>query len=151
MRLRNELWQGCFGYWQNRFIHHNILILGYTAWIGYLNQGRGMVVCEVVDAIPPSIDWSVDTVIFNRTFIPQAQVARYLEALELENKVDTALLNAIATYDPTEAIVVLVIGSGAVDINLLQHLAIAPADCYQQVQRRWAEFQPDLTTQRRYS
>jgi hypothetical protein len=148
--MRNELWQGYFGYWHNQFIRHNILILGYTAWIGYVNEKRGMVVCDVIDIIPPSIDWSIDTVTFNRAFIPQAEVAKYLEAFELENKTVTTLLNSIATYDPTQAIVILVIGNGAVDINLLQNLAISPADCYQQVQRRWAEFQPDLTTQRRY-
>lgn len=151
MRIQDSLWQGNFGYWQNQFIHQYILMIGYTAWIGYLNQGRGMVVCEVVDVIPPSIDWSVDTVIFDRSFIPQAQVAKYLEAFELEREAVTALLRAIATYDPTQAMVVLIIGNSVVDINLLQHLAIPPADCYQQVQRRWAEFQPDLTTQRRYS
>jgi len=150
MRMRNELWQGYFGYWQNQFIRHNILILGYTAWIGYVNEGRGMTVCHTVDTIPPSIDWSVDTITFNRVFIPQAQVAKYLRAFELEQGIVTALLEAIATYDPTQAIVILVIGNGAVDINLLQHLAISPANCYEQVQRRWAEFQPDLTTQRRY-
>ena len=53
------------------------------------------------------------------------------------------------TYDPTQAIVILIIGNGAVDINLLQNLRISPAECYRQVQQRWVEFQPDLTTQRR--
>lgn len=151
MRPQDSLWQGCLGYWQNRFIHHNILLLGYTAWSGYMNQGRGMLICDVVDAIPPLIDWSIDTVTFNRVFIPQAQVARYLQAFELETEVVTSLLNAITTYDPTQAIVVLLIGNGELDINLLQHLAISPADCYAQVQHRWAEFQPDLTFQRRHS
>lgn len=140
MRMRNELWQGYRGYWQNQFIRHNILTIGYTAWNGYVNAGKGMVVCEVVDAIPTCIDWSVDTVTFNRTFVPQDRVARYLQTLELKQEAATALLNAIATYNPTQAIVILVIGNGEVDINLLQHLAISPADCYQQVQQRWAEF-----------
>lgn len=149
MRMRNELWQGYFGYWQNRFIHHKILILGYVAWSGYFNEGRGMVVCEVVDAVPPCIDWRIDTLTFNQTFIPQAQVAKYVQALELEKEAVSALLRALTAYDPTQAIVALVIGNGAVDINLLQNLAISPADCYKQVQQRWAEFQPDLTAQRR--
>jgi hypothetical protein len=151
MRMRTELWQGHFGYWQNRFIHHNILMIGYTAWVGYMTQGRGMVVCDVVDAVPPSIDWSVDAVAFRRTFIPSAQVTTYLHSLALMQEAGVALLNAIATYDPTHAMVVLVMGNGAVDINLLQNMAIAPADCYTQVQQRWAEFQPDLTTPRKHS
>jgi hypothetical protein len=142
MRMRNELWQGDFGYWQNQFIHQNILTIGYTAWKGYITQGRGIVVCDVVDVILPSIDWSVDTVGFNLIFIPEARVADYLQALELEQDAITGLLSQITTYDATQAIVVLVIGNGAVDINLLHHLAISPLDCYDQVQQRWMEFQP---------
>ncbi len=149
MRMRNDLWQRCFGYWQNQFIHHHGLILGYIAWIGYLNQGRGLVVCDIVGAISPTIDWSIDTVPFHRAFIPQAEVAKYLEVFELENEVVTALLGAIATYEPSQSIVLLVIGNGAVDISVLYNLAISPPNCYQQVQRRWAEFQLDLTTPRR--
>ena len=148
MRIGNELWQGYFGYWQNRFIHHNILTIGYTAWNGYMNVGKGMVVCDIIDAIPPSIDWSVDTVAFNRTFVPQGQVASYLQKLEPEKDALTALHKAIATYEPTQAIVIVIVGNGTVDINLLQNLGISPAECYRQVQQRWLEFQPDLTTQR---
>jgi hypothetical protein len=106
--MRNELWQECFGYWQNRFIHHNILILGYTAWLGYANEGRGMVVCNVMDFISPLIDWSVDNVTYNRIFIAQAQAVKYLQQLQLEGEAVTALESAIATYGPTQAIVMLV-------------------------------------------
>jgi hypothetical protein len=151
MRPRNELWQGYSGYWQNQFIHQNILLLGYTAWNGYLNIGRGIVVCNVIDVISPSIDWSVDTVAFNPIFISQAQTTTYLQELELDSKIATTLLNTIATYNPTQAIVVLIVSNGAVDINLLQHLKISPAECYKQVQHRWAEFQFDLTTPKRHS
>lgn len=151
MRMRNELWQGYFGYWQNRFIQHNILTIGYTAWNGYVNVGKGVVVCDVVDTIPPSIDWSVDIVTFNLAFVPQAQLTLYLQALEVDKDAMTALHKAIATYDPTQAIVILIVGNGAVDINLLQDLAISPAECYEQVQQRWVEFQSDLNTHRRDS
>ncbi len=144
MRMRNEVWQGSFGYWQNQFIHHNILSIGHLAWSGHTNQGRGMVVCQVIDVIPSFIDWSVDAVTFDQTFVSQGQVARYLQALELTQDVAPALLKAIATYDPTKTIVVLVMGNGEVDINLLQDLAIEPADCYAQVQQRWSEFQPNF-------
>ncbi len=149
MGIGNELWQGYFGYWQNRFINYNILTIGYTAWNGYINAGKGMVVCDVVDAIPPFIDWNVDTVTFNRAFVPQGQVTSYLQTVELEKDAVTALHKAIATYEPTQAIVILIVGNGTVDINLLQNLGISPPECYQQVQQRWVEFQPDLTTQRR--
>lgn len=147
MKTNDSVWQGHFSYWQNLFIHQNVLAIGYTAWKGYLDAGRGMVVCEVVDAVPSYINWSIDTVIFNQAFISQALAADCLRGLELKEAVNP-LLDAITTYDPTQAIVVLVIGNGAVDINLLQHLAIPPADCYEQVQRRWAEFQLGLQPKR---
>jgi hypothetical protein len=150
MRGRNDLWQGCFGYWQSRFTHHHILTIGYTAWKGYVDAGRGLVVCDVVEAVPSTIDWQVDAVAFNRAFIPQAQVVGYLQALDLGSGGVADLLPAIATYDPTQAIVLLITGSGTLDINLLQNLAIAPAECYAQVERRWAEFQPDFIPQGEY-
>lgn len=149
MRKQNDHWQGDCGYWQNHFIQHNLLTIGYTAWIGYATQGRGMVVCDVVDAILPTIDWNIDIVAFYQIFIPQLQVRNYVRALEIEQAAVNTLLESIATYDPTQAIVVLVIGNGAVDINLLQNLALSPVNCYEQVRRRWAEFQPDLITPRR--
>jgi hypothetical protein len=150
MRMRDELWQGCSHDWQNRLIHHNILTIGHIAWNGWVNLGKGMVACDLVDAILPSIDWRSHTVNFNREFIPQVQVAIDLqEALELEKDEVTSLLRAIGTYDPTQEIVVLVRGNGAMEINLLQNLAISPADCYRQVQQRWEEFQTDLTPQRK--
>lgn len=138
MRIRNELWQGCFGYWQNQFIHHHVLVLGHTAWLGYLNAGRGLVVCKLLEAVPSSIDWETETVAFNCDYLPQAQVAAYLQA-ELNEAAVAALLAALTAYEPTRDMV-LAVGNGALDINLLQRMAIPPADCYAQVQRRWAEF-----------
>ncbi|AFZ18865.1 hypothetical protein [Allocoleopsis franciscana] len=140
MRPESSVWQGNFGYWQNRFIQQNILLIGYTAWNGYLNTGQGIVVCNVVDTISSVLDWEVDSVTFHQEFIPQAQVEAYLQALELQLEAVTALLKAITTYDPNQAIVLLVIGNGVVDINLLNNLKISPADCYAQVQHRWIEF-----------
>ncbi len=70
MRPTNDPWQGNFSYWQNRFIQHNLLTIGYTAWLGYASQGWGLVVCDVVDDI---IDWRSDTVTFHQAFIPLFQ------------------------------------------------------------------------------
>lgn len=141
MRMRDELWQGNFGYWQNQFIHYNILLIGHSAWLGYQEQGRGMVVCEVVDAILPYMDWAIDPIAFHHTFVPQAQVSQHLQTMALASTAMAELLATISTYEPTTAIVVLVMGNNTVSINLLSHLAVSPADCYQQVQQRSVEFQ----------
>jgi hypothetical protein len=144
MQGRVELWQESFGYWQNHWIAQNILSIGYTAWNGYIYSGLGMVVCWVQSPISSAIDWTVDTVAVEQTFIPYAQVTAYLPRLHLTGEAAVGLLSAIATYDPTQAIVIVVIGNGAIDINLLQNLKVPPADCYAQVRRRWSEFQPNL-------
>jgi len=39
MRVEDNKRQGSFGYWQNLFIHQNMLTIGYTAWNGVLTAG----------------------------------------------------------------------------------------------------------------
>lgn len=39
MRVEDNKRQGSLGYWQNLFIHQNMLTIGYTAWNGVLTAG----------------------------------------------------------------------------------------------------------------
>jgi hypothetical protein len=141
MRPRNDIWQGDCGYWQNRFIRENLLPLGHAAWQGFITQGRGMVVCDVVLVDAESVDWNSDIVEYTIRFVPLPDVAAYLQTLSLEATLIERLIDTVQTYDPDQAILLLINEDGRADINLLQHLAISPADCYQQMQRRWSEFQ----------
>jgi len=140
MRIEDSVWQGSFGYWQNLFIHQNILPIGYTAWNGFLHGGRGLVACKINTPINGSVNWSVDTIKYDLQFISQLYATAYLQQLELENTVSN-LLSIIASYEPKEAIIFLSIANGQIDINLLQKLAISPVECYEQVCKRWEEFQ----------
>lgn len=142
MRVEDSVWQGSFGYWQNLFIHQNILSIGDTAWKGFLNLGRGIVVCKINTPIDCSINWSIDNVRYDLEFISQLEANAYLQKLELEETTVSHLLQIVATYEPNQAIVFLSIGNGQIDINLLQNLAISPVVCYEQVCKRWEEFQP---------
>ncbi len=141
MRIEDSVWQGSFGYWQNLFIHQNILAIGYTAWNGFLHRGRGLVACKINTPINGSVNWSVDTIKYDRQFISQLYATAYLQELELEENSVSNLLSIIASYDPKEAIIFLSIANGQIDINLLQKLAISPVECYEQVCKRWEEFQ----------
>ena len=141
MRIEDSVWQGSFGYWQNLFIHQNILALGYTAWNGFLDGGRGLVACKINTPINGSVNWSVDTIKYDRQFISQLYATAYLQELELEENTVSNLLSIIASYEPKEAIIFLSIANGQIDINLLQNLAISPVECYEQVCKRWEEFQ----------
>jgi hypothetical protein len=142
MRIEDSVWQGSFGYWQNLFIHQNILSIGHTAWDGFLNLGRGLVVCEINTLINGSVNWSVDTIKYDLQFISQLQANAYLQQLELEENTVPNLLQIIASYQPKEAIIFLSSANGQIDINFLQNLAISPVQCYQQVCKRWEEFKP---------
>ncbi len=141
MRIEDSVWQGSFGYWQNLFIHQNILAIGYTAWNGFLHRGRGLVACKINTPINGSVNWSVDTIKYDRQFISQLYATAYLQELELEENSVSNLLSIIASYEPKEAIIFLSIANGQIDINLLQNLAISPVECYEQVCKRWEEFQ----------
>jgi hypothetical protein len=142
MRVEDSVWQGSFGYWQNLFIHQNILSIGYTAWNGFLHQGRGIVVCQINSLINGSVNWSLDTIKYDLKFISQLHATAYLQQLELEENTVSNLLQIIASYEPKEAIIFLSIANTQIDINLLQNLAISPVECYEQVCNRWEEFQP---------
>lgn len=142
MRVEDSVWQGSFGYWQNLFIHQNILSIGHTAWNGFLNSGRGIVVGKINTPIDCSINWSIDNVRYDLEFISQLEANAYLQKLELEETTVSHLLQIVATYAPNQAIVFVSIGNGQIDINLLQKLAISPVECYEQVCKRWEEFQP---------
>lgn len=144
MRTRDNVWQGSFGYWQNLFIHEHVLEIGYTAWNGFLTLGRGMVVCDVIIPENQSVNWSLDVIEYVLGFLDEPETIAYLQKLELSPEIRVSLCHIVATYDPSQAIVILLTGNGQVDINLLQQLAFPPADCYNQVRQRWDEFQPCL-------
>lgn len=149
MRPQDSIWQGCFGYWQNLFIRENLLSLGHAAWQGFITQGRGMVVCDVVIADVGAVDWHRDIVEYTVRFVPLSTVSAYLQTLNLEATSIEHLIDAVQTYDPARAILLLIHENERTDINLLQQLAISPADCYQQIQQRWSEFQLENPTPRR--
>jgi hypothetical protein len=150
MRPRSEVWQGCSGYWQNQFIRENLLPLGHAAWQGFMTQGRGMVVCNVTmpaahcaNANGGAVDWCSDIVDYTVRFVPLPDVSAYLRSLSLEATLIEHLTDIVQIYDPDQAILLLMNENGRVDINLLRNLKVSPLDCYQQVQRRWIEFQLD--------
>lgn len=141
MRPPTEVWQGCSGYWQSAFIRENFLTLGHAAWQGYLTQGQGMVVCDVVIANVEIVDWQSDIVEHTIRFIPLSNLAAHLQTLNLESTAIEHLLNTVRTYDPAQQILLLMNKNGRIEIGILKQLSVSTTDCYQQMQKRWPEFQ----------
>lgn len=149
MRVEDNKRQGSFGYWQNRFIHQNMLTIGYTAWKGFLTAGLGMVVCEVNLPVNTPVNLQVDTVPHHLQFLKELSVTDYLHRRSIEPSPLSNLLQIIATYNPTKEIIILLAGDGKIEIDLLQRLAITPVVCYDRVRQRWDESQLCQTTKRR--
>lgn len=141
MRIKDSIWQGDFGYWQRPFIHQHLLEIGYTAWHGFLTVERGMVICHVDLQANVSVDWTVGQIRYDLQFVSQIDANAYLQRLELERTEVAILFKTIVTYDPMTEILLLITGGSQIEVNFLQRLAISPPDCYEQVNRRWAEFQ----------
>lgn len=138
MRVQNSVWQGC-GDWQPLFIREYWLPIGHLAWQGFLQQGLGMVVCEVHGATA-TVDWSRTAVPYTSRFVPQAELANCWHNLALLTDQLPAVADAVATYDPTQDAVLLLLGDSGPYISCLKGWAVPPPDCSRQLGNRAAEF-----------
>jgi len=144
MRPENSVWQGNFGYWQNEFIHANLLVIGYYAWNGYVESGRGIVCVDVQDAAIASKIISLDWIPFRAEFIAKPQMVSQMQARKVEEGVIVIdqLLRVVDRYHPDEDVILLLTAQTQTEIHLLHNLKISPPECDRQVRRRWHEFQP---------
>ncbi len=147
MKFQDSYWQGNFGYWQKSFIHSNLMMIGYSAWQGFLQNGRGVLVCEVDrQAIAPS-NSGLEVNQFKSKFIAAPTLISSIQSISKDQDLVTVLTQAVQTYIPEQEIILLIKMEEHIEINLFQNLKIFPPDCYTQVSRRWEEFQPCLETQ----
>jgi hypothetical protein len=144
MRPSNSVWQGNFGYWQNNFIHNNLLVIGYTGWKGFQSFGRGIVICDVDTKVAHPTNTSLDTVPFTLQFLPWDLIGFYLRSQSLNSSIISSIFPAVATYNPHQDILLVLKAEPQIEVNFLHQLKITPPDCYEQVCKRWSEFQPSL-------
>ncbi|MEA5600516.1 hypothetical protein HUN01_01490 (plasmid) [Nostoc edaphicum CCNP1411] len=152
MRPSNSVWQGNFGYWQNSFIHNNLLVIGYTGWKGFQSFGRGVVICDVDTKVTHPTNTSLDTVPFTLQFLPSDLIGFYLRSFQDSGAISQSICSsmissispAIATYNPHQDILLVLKAEPQIEVNFLHQLKITPPDCYEQVRKRWSEFKPSL-------
>ncbi|MEH1900206.1 MAG: hypothetical protein V7L04_01970 [Nostoc sp.] len=144
MRSSNSVWQGNFGYWQNGFIHNNLLVIGYTGWKGFQSFGRGVVICDVDTQVTHSTITNLDLVPFTLQFIPSNLIGFYLRSQSLNSSMISSILPTVATYNPHQDILLVLKADPQIEVNFLHQLKITPPDCYEQVCKRWSEFEPSL-------
>jgi len=151
MLTKDSIWQSSSCNWQSLFIRENFLSLGHTAWQGFIIQGQGIVVCHPDVEDTRSINWSLDLVEYKAHFLNELEVAVYLQLLNLQDREIALLIDKVHNYDPKTELLLLIKEDSSIYINLLQNMAISPAECFQQVQQRQSEFQLDRFTPRRNS
>ncbi|WP_144416073.1 hypothetical protein [Calothrix sp. 336/3] len=118
----------------------NIVLIGYTAWKGFLKLGRGAVFCCIQeDNLPGKLDE-----ILNLKFFTKSQLEIYLHELILAPKSIPSILQAVDSYNPQTDLILLLQFDSKFEVNILQNLSISPPVCYQQVSQRWEEFHPQM-------
>jgi hypothetical protein len=129
------------------FFVQNSLWIGYQAWQGHLNFGRGVVVISSsIDLMDNSDRHSRDLSepSLNFRYIPQQQLSFYLQEWLVPNDSMEPILTAVADYQPAAELVFAIESDSKLDIGWCQNLQVLPPACHQQIDRRLSEFQ--LTT-----
>ncbi|MBW4460023.1 MAG: hypothetical protein KME47_07260 [Nodosilinea sp. WJT8-NPBG4] len=139
MRIDTSVWQGCFGDWQPLFIREYWLPIGHIAWQGFLQQGRGMVLCEVHTSTA-TVDWSCTAVPYTARFVTAGALADCCHGLSLTADQLPAVAEAIATYDPAQDAILLLMGNSHPYVSCLKGWAVPPPECSRQMGDRHAEF-----------
>jgi hypothetical protein len=125
-------------------LSQNFLWVGYWAWQGYLNSDRGIIaVSSEVDLLDDTDGlWEdLSSLNLNFRYIPQLQLATYLQEWLVPSNAIDPILTAVADYHPETELIFALESNPNLDIGWCQRLKISPPDCYQQIWRRWSEFE----------
>lgn len=123
----------------------NWLWIGYHAWCGYLTSDRGIVVISSdVDLLDDS-DRCYEPQL-NFRYLAQSQLSPYLQEWLLPARSIDSILLAVTNYQPNSELI-FAIEASAIDIGWCQRLKTSPPDCYQQIWRRWQEFELNASPQ----
>jgi hypothetical protein len=122
----------------------NFIWIGYQAWQGYLNLDRGIVaISSQVDLFDTSDRQGTDSSAssLNFRYIPQPQSAIYLQEWLVPTDSIDSITTAVANYQPQTELIFAVESGTNLDIGWCQNPKTSPPDCYQQICRRWSEFE----------
>jgi hypothetical protein len=121
----------------------NFIRIGERAWQGYLNLDRGIVaISSQVDLFDNSDTQGADSSAsaLNFRYIPGPQLALYLQEWLVPSPSIDSITTAVANYHPQTELIFAIESGIDLDIGWCQNLKISPPDCYQQICRRWSEF-----------
>lgn len=130
----------------------NLLLIGYTAWKGFLKSGRGVVICSIYDVkhntanlshtpfLTVHSKYQLADEIVSTHFLSRKDVEAYLQEWLVPAETITKILQAVDSYNPQFDMILLTKNDLQIEVNILQKSVVAPVECYQQVIQRWQEF-----------
>jgi len=144
MQIRDIPWQKQGDNWPAFFIREHFLAIAATAWAGFLQHGRGLVIGEVTLPSQGWVDWRQQAVAYRLAFLPLPEALDYLKQTNLpSNWPDEeyqSLRLKLAEYCAEGEIFLGLQGQGETLVLQLQNLAIAPRAAYAQFCQRREEF-----------
>ncbi|MEN9208262.1 MAG: hypothetical protein Q6L50_04935 [Gloeomargarita sp. GMQP_bins_120] len=122
-----------------RFITTNHLVLGYNAWAGFLQIGRGAVICTL------NRSQGEDCPTY---FVPRSRLLPLLRAWLVTPDMPLLshqfwlahFLQVVDHYDPTREVVLFLEAGAQATFFYLQNLPVPPPRCYAELARREEEF-----------
>lgn len=126
--------------WVQPFLQQHYLQLGGMAWQGFRQWGRGLLTCDVELPNGRPIRWATEIVCHRLNYWTSHELAFHLDALRLDNLDDGLLHRTLASYEPRQELVALMLGPGKPVILHFSQMRITPVECDRQLQRRQSEF-----------
>ncbi|BAZ18227.1 hypothetical protein NIES4071_101120 (plasmid) [Calothrix sp. NIES-4071] len=130
----------------------NLLLIGYTAWKGFLKLGRGVVICIIYDVkhnttnlshtpfLTVHSKYQLADEIVSTYFLSKKDVEAYLQEWVVPPETITTILQAVDSYNPQLDMILLTKNDLHIEVDILQKSVVVPVECYQQVMQRWHEF-----------
>jgi hypothetical protein len=120
----------------------NLLLIGYTAWKGFSQLGRGVVFCHIQQVNLANVSYSnrCSNEVVSTHFLTRIDLNSYLQEWIVTPETINHILQAVDTYNPQLDIIILVKDGSKIEVDILQNSLLAPLECYQQVCQRWNEF-----------
>ncbi len=102
------------------FCEENQVLVGASAWSGYQQQGKGLVLVQNSDSSPPQIE-----------YIPRKLLKKTMRQYGVAPEDTRAMDNMIEVYEPTNSVVMVYVNNnGEISESMTPQTEPTPQECY---------------------
>lgn len=106
------------------FCEQNQVLLGASAWEGYQQQGKGLVLVQDLDSSPPQIQ-----------YIPRQLLKKIMRQHGVDPEDTQAMNNMIAVYEPSNSVVMVYVNhNDEMSASITPQTSPTPEECYHMMQ-----------------